>query len=175
MGGNLQNKLIPLFHYALNPGGILFLGTSETTGEFNDLFTPLDRKMKLFQRKETFQTTQRASLNHLYPTVMTQKKDFPPTKGKQASFLASQHHVPMREFTEQALLRQIAPAGALINGQGDILYLHGRTGLYLELAPGEAGIINILKMAREGLRHDLTMALQKAAAVMRSSVVQDCG
>ncbi|HXA48326.1 MAG TPA: PAS domain-containing protein, partial [Burkholderiaceae bacterium] len=39
---------------------------------------------------------------------------------------------------------------------------HGRTGMYLELAPGEVGISNILKMAREGLRRDLTMALQKA-------------
>jgi two-component system CheB/CheR fusion protein len=60
----------------------------------------------------------------------------------------------LRELTEQALLQQVAPAGALVNGQGDILYLHGRTGQYLEPAPGEAGINNILKMAREGLRRD---------------------
>jgi two-component system CheB/CheR fusion protein len=60
-------------------------------------------------------------------------------------------------------LQQFVPAGALVNGQGDILYLHGRTGLYLEPAPGEAGINNLLKMAREGLRRDLTTALHKAA------------
>src|ERR1019366_4019305 len=64
---------------------------------------------------------------------------------------------------EQALLQHVAPASALVNAQGDILYLHGRTGLYLEPAPGEAGINNILKMAREGLRRDLTTALYKAA------------
>ena len=52
MGGELQKKLIPLFHYALNPGGMLFLGTSETVGEFADLFATLDRKSKLYQRKE---------------------------------------------------------------------------------------------------------------------------
>jgi two-component system, chemotaxis family, CheB/CheR fusion protein len=52
MGGDLQKKLIPLFHYALNPGGTLFLGTSETVGEFADLFATLDRKAKLYQRKE---------------------------------------------------------------------------------------------------------------------------
>ena len=52
MGGGLQKKLIPLFHYALNPGGMLFLGTSETVGEFVDLFATLDRKSKLYQRKE---------------------------------------------------------------------------------------------------------------------------
>ena len=52
MGGDLQKKLIPLFHYALNPGGFLFLGTSETVGEFGDLFAALDRKSKLYRRKE---------------------------------------------------------------------------------------------------------------------------
>jgi len=69
----------------------------------------------------------------------------------------------LRELTEQALLQQITPTGALVNGQGDILYLHGRTGMFLEPAPGDAGINNILKMAREGLRRDLTTALHKAA------------
>jgi two-component system CheB/CheR fusion protein len=71
--------------------------------------------------------------------------------------------LPLRELTEQALLQQLAPVAALVNGRGDILYLHGRTGLYLEPAPGEAGINNILKMAREGLRHPLMTALHKAA------------
>ena len=56
-----------------------------------------------------------------------------------------------------------APAGALVDERGDILYLHGRTGQYLEPAPGEAGM-NILKMAREGLRRELTTALHKAVA-----------
>ena len=70
----------------------------------------------------------------------------------------------MRELTERALLQQYAPPGALVNERGDILYLHGRTGKYLEPAPGEAGM-NILKMAREGLRPDLTTALHKAVAL----------
>ena len=62
MGGELQKKLIPLFHYALGPGGTLFLGTSETVGEFEDLFTVLDRKLKLYQRKEDFRGARRAAL-----------------------------------------------------------------------------------------------------------------
>ena len=62
-----------------------------------------------------------------------------------------------------SVLQQYSPVGALINSSGDILYLHGRTGLYLEPAPGEAGM-NILKMARDGLRRDLTAALHKAVA-----------
>lgn len=69
----------------------------------------------------------------------------------------------LRELTEQALLRQVASSGALVNGHGDILYLHGRTGMYLEPAPGDVGVYNILKMARQGLRGELTTALYRAA------------
>ena len=53
MDASLQKKLIPLFHYALAADGILFLGSSETVGEYLDLFTVIDRKAKIFQRKET--------------------------------------------------------------------------------------------------------------------------
>ena len=70
----------------------------------------------------------------------------------------------LRELTEQALLRQVAPTGALVDGNGDILYLHGRTGMYLEPVPGESGVNNILDMAREGLRRELAIALHKAMA-----------
>jgi two-component system CheB/CheR fusion protein len=68
----------------------------------------------------------------------------------------------LHELTERGLLQHYAPVGALVSERGEILYLHGRTGLYLEPAPGEAGM-NILKMAREGLRRELTTALYNAA------------
>ena len=70
----------------------------------------------------------------------------------------------MRELTEQTLLQKVAPVAVLVNAQGDIFYLHGRTGMYLEPAPGDSGVSNILKMAREGLRRDLSTALYKAAS-----------
>jgi two-component system CheB/CheR fusion protein len=158
MGGDLQKKLIPMFHRALNPGGLLFLGTSETVGQFGDLFAALDSKSKVFQRKEDFHGTQRAVLRRFFPPLTAMDAALPRAAGK-TTFPTK---LPLRELTEQALLRQVAPAGALVNGQGDILYLHGRTGMYLEPAPGEAGIDNILKMAREGLRRDLTTTLYKA-------------
>ncbi len=158
MSGDLEKKLIPLFHYALNPGGMLFLGTSETVGEFGDLFASLDRKSKLFQRKEDLHAVQRMALGHFYPP--TTAMGVPPLRV--AGRRPSPAKLPLRELTEQVLLQQVSPAGALVNGQGDILYLHGRTGMYLEPTPGEIGISNILKMAREGLRRDLTMALHKA-------------
>lgn len=158
MGGDLQKKLIPLFHYALNPGGMLFLGTSETVGEFSDLFAALDRKSKLYLRKDDFRGAQRMPPGRYLPPLMAMEPAFQPTAGK----AASPGKLPLRELTEQALLQQVVQAGALVNGHGDILYLHGRTGMYLEPAPGEAGINNILNMAREGLRRELTTALHKA-------------
>ena len=159
MGGDLQKKVIPLYHYALNPGGYLFLGTSETVGEYADLFSTIDRKAKLYQRKDDFHGAQRAALGRFLPPAAAREGAHHKIPAKSAFPVK----MPLRELTEQALLKQVAPAGALVNSQGDILYLHGRTGLYLEPAPGETGINNILKMAREGLRRDLATALHKAA------------
>ena len=161
MGGDLQKKVIPLFHYALNPGGFLFLGTSETVGEFGDLFVALDRKSKLYQRQEYLYGGQHEALGRYLPPMTAIEVAAPHTARFAKTAFPRKPH--LRELTEQALLQQVAPAGALVNDQGDILYLHGRTGQYLEPAQGEAGISNILKMAREGLRRDLTTALHKAA------------
>ena len=163
LGAELQKKLISLFHYALRPGGILFLGTSETAGEQGDLFAVLERKAKIYQRKEDFQGAQRAALGRFLPPLV--EKDLLQTAGK--TMLPAK--LSLRELTEQTLLQQVATVAGLVNANGDILYLHGRTGMYLEPAPGEAGINNMLKMAREGLRRDLTVALHKAA-VSRSTV-----
>jgi two-component system, chemotaxis family, CheB/CheR fusion protein len=69
----------------------------------------------------------------------------------------------LRELTEKALLLHYAQAGVLVNGRGEILHLYGRTGKYLEPAPGDAGM-NILTMAREGLRRELTPALHRAVS-----------
>ncbi|MDO8771573.1 MAG: CheR family methyltransferase, partial [Burkholderiaceae bacterium] len=159
LDSDLQKKLIALFHYALNPGGMLFLGTSETVGEFGDQFAVLDRKSKVYQRNEDFQGARRAALGRFLPPVMVKDTGLPHFTGKVPHTMK----LSLRELTEQSLLQQVAPVGALVNSHGDILYLHGRTGMFLEPAPGEAGINNILKMAREGLRHDLTTALHKAA------------
>jgi two-component system CheB/CheR fusion protein len=161
LGGGLQKKLIPLFHYALNPDGFLFLGTSEGIGDFTELFITLDRKWKLYQRKEDY-GVQRIALSRFLPPMSEIEATLPRPAGKNNIQFVRQHSVPLRELTEKALLEQIAPVAALVNDQGDILYLHGRSGMYLELSEGEAGINNILKMAREGLRMELTTALHKA-------------
>jgi two-component system, chemotaxis family, CheB/CheR fusion protein len=158
LNSDLQKKLIPLFHYALKPAGFLFLGTSETIGEFQDLFSALDRKFRLYQRKEDYLGTLRPGAGQFLPPMTS-----PDTAPQPAAQKTTDHKkLPLRELTEQALLQEIIQAGALVTAQGDILYLYGRTGLYLEPTPGESGPNNILKMAREGLRRDLVTALHKA-------------
>jgi two-component system CheB/CheR fusion protein len=159
LSAELQKRLMPLFHYALNPQGVLFLGTSEGIGDFLTLFGSLDRKAKLYQRKNTDLVVPRVPSRFLAPALMA---DVSPMRGLDKDTLPPK--LPLRELTEQAMLAQVAPAGALINAQGDIYYLHGRTGMYLEPAPGEVGVPNILKMAREGLRPTLSNALHKAVA-----------
>ena len=161
MGTELQKKLISLFHYALAPGGMLFLGTSETVGEFASLFAVMDRKAKIYQRKEDFQSGRRAALDRfLASTPPSATREL--VSAKAVGKPSMPPKLSLRELTEQAVLAQLSPVAALVNGQGDILYLHGRTGLYLEPTEGNAGINNILKMAREGLRPELTNALHRA-------------
>jgi two-component system CheB/CheR fusion protein len=69
LGAELQRKVIPLFHYALNPGGLLFLGTSEGVGSFDDLFGVVDRKAKLYQRKDSVLGLQRTLGNRMLPSL----------------------------------------------------------------------------------------------------------
>lgn len=160
LGSELQKKLIPLFHYALSPDGFLLLGTSESVSDFGDLFTILNRKLKIYQRKEELRGVVRGLPGRLLPPLWNSVADVPVKGGPPA--LASR--LRLKDIAEQALLQQAVPAAALVTAGGDILYLHGRTGMYLEPSPGEAGVSNILRMAREGLKRDLATALHKAAA-----------
>ncbi len=147
----LQKKLLPLFHYSLTPGGVLFLGSAETISTFTDLFAPLNIKSRLFRRRES--------------VLQAEPLEFP------ASFVPTPSGIP-RELTvlkpatnfqslaDQLLLQHFSPPAVLVNDKGDILYINGRTGKYLEPAAGKANW-NIFAMAREGLRFDLGSAFQK--------------
>jgi two-component system CheB/CheR fusion protein len=159
-GGEVRKKLIPLFHYALNPGGFLFLGIAEAVGDFADLFGTVDPACKLYSREAYIQGARSAVPGWPGSPAAAMNSAVPSVAGR--TTMAGR--LSLRDLTEQALLRQVAPTGALVDGNGDILYLHGRTGMYLEPVPGESGVNNILDMAREGLRRELTIALHKAVA-----------
>ena len=159
LSASSQQKLMPLLHYSLRPGGVLYLGTSETVGESSSLFSVENRKWKIYRRKPDVPGGRRVSFER-FGTPLTPFSAPPRSEPEQAK---ARKRPTLRELTERALLNQIVPAGALVQGNGDILYLHGRTGQFLEPTPGEAGTNNILKMAREGLRRELTLALRQAA------------
>lgn len=153
LNSDLQKRLIPLFHYALNPGGTLFLGTSETVGEFVNLYSVLDRHAKLYLRKEDPSNVFRLPVGRFIPSITYEGMD-----QKRLGQQPGGGKVSLRETTERILLERYAPVSVLVNDQGEMLYIHGNTGRYLQLATGDPNI-NILKMAREGLKRDLTIAL----------------
>jgi two-component system, chemotaxis family, CheB/CheR fusion protein len=153
LGGKLQQELIPLFHYALNPGGMLFLGTSEGIGDHRELFTQLHAKSKIYVRRDDIPSA-RAPTSRMFPS-MTQRR---------AS--RERRRLPLRELTERALLQHVTAAAALVNERGDLLFVHGRTGRFLEPPQGESNL-NVLGMAREGLGRELTMALRESVSTAR--------
>ena len=123
------------------------------------MFSTVDRKAKLYQRFGGHRGASRLAAGHVPAPVRLRESASTPVDPS-APVGAK---IAIREVTERALLSQFEPAAAMVTGHGDILYLHGRTGMYLEPTPGETGVNNILKMAREGLRHELTRALHAAA------------
>lgn len=146
-----QHKLMPRFHYALRPGGIMFLGTSETVGAQTDLFAPLDGKARIFRRAETSAGAER--VNFAAP--------FRRARADHASAAVPTAAANMQSDAEQLLLRHYAPAAVLVNAKGDILFVSGRTGKYLEPASGKANW-NVFVMARPGLREELGAGFRKA-------------
>ncbi|MCX6914432.1 MAG: PAS domain-containing protein [Verrucomicrobia bacterium] len=159
----LQKKLIPLFHYSLNPGGFLLLGSAETVGEFSDLFTPLDGRTRLYRRLESDPQIEKITFSNTFTPPLRAE---PPRPLKQPANLQSE--------AEQLLLSRYSPAAVIVNKEGDIVFISGRTGKYLEPAMGKANM-NIFAMAREGLSLDLNNAFRKALRqkdpVIRKNVV----
>lgn len=154
--GELQKRLLPLFHYALKPQGFLFLGSAETVGGFGDLFTSLDNKWKIYQRRDGATERDLASLS--FPSFQAEPLD---REGR-----VKQGAVPkgtLAESAQQVLVASFTPPAVFINAKGDILYVNGRTGKYLEPSMGRASM-NVYDMAREGLRYELGSAVRKARA-----------
>lgn len=146
---DVQKKLMPLFHYSLGPNGILFLGSAETIGGFGDLFVPLSGKSRLFRRKDSAPRPEPVEFPSSFSApVATEVR--PPAKPP----------VSLQAQADQLVLQRYAPPAALVNDKGDIFYISGHTGKYLEPAAGKANW-NIFVMVREGLRYELSSAFQK--------------
>jgi PAS domain-containing protein len=149
----VQKKLLPMFHYSLNPGGILFLGSAETIGEHTGLFAPLHGKSRLFRRTESILRPEQV----VFPSSFSSAS---PSTAPEAG-PAPISPVSLQSVADQLVLQRYAPPAVLTNDKGDICYVSGRTGKYLEPAAGKANW-NVFAMAREGLRYELGDAFQKA-------------
>ena len=152
----LQNRLIPAFHYALKPGGVLFLSPSESIGNHTELFSSLNRKWKFYRATHSITSSRAAMANVLSWAAETAGKASEVTisKPKETNFA---------ELTRRVLVQYFAPASVVTDLKGDILYVHGETGKYLRPAPGQASL-NIVEMAREGLELELRAAIRIAAS-----------
>jgi two-component system CheB/CheR fusion protein len=148
----LQKKLLPIFHYSLNQGGVLFLGSAETVSVFTDLFAPLNIKSRLFCRRESVLPAE---------SLVLPASFVPAPAGVHKELLMLKPAANLQSLADKLLLQHFSPPAVLVNDKGDILYISGRTGKYLEPAAGKANW-NIFAMAREGLRFDLGSAFQKA-------------
>ena len=156
----LQQRLIPLFHYSLRPGGLLLLGCSESIGRLGHLFVPLQSKLRLFQRQNRAAGTRPDLLLNSYPPLSGKAKEVKVKKSEQS---ASDSSSPgLQAAADRVLLQVYAPAAVVLNRDADIVYISGRTGKYLEPAAGRADW-NIHAMARDDLRAPLAQAIKKAA------------
>ena len=151
LNSQLQDRVIPLFHYALGRNGYLFLGTSENVTRQSRLFLAVDKTQRIFRRRAPFERT-----IPQFPLTVPAVRRMSPTRAQTSAVEPS-----LKATTERLLLDQFAPAYAVINTDGDLLQSSGRTGKYLELPPGTPDT-NIFNMARPGLRLELRAALQRA-------------
>ena len=144
----LQKRILPLFHYALNPGGILLLGTSETVGGFNDLFETVDKKYKVYNKKNI-----PGPATFFIPRMRTEDEPKPKPEPFQ--------HVDLQKVGEQMLLYRYSPASVMVNERFEIVQFIGQTGPFLDPVPGDASL-NLLRMVKSGLHLELRAAFQKA-------------
>ncbi len=158
MDRSMQRRILAILHYALNSGGVLFLGGSESLGDMADSFVTRNRLRKIYRKKEG---AHRGLLP--YPGRPDSRENPPvPFDRQQETPSLAEWPPSYRRRAERELLAHFAPASALVTRSGDILYIYGRTGRYLEPCEGEANV-NIVRMAREGLRQRLGTALHRAA------------
>ena len=152
MEPTLQEKLFTLFNYSLNPGGIMVLGNAETIGNLNDFFETIDNRLKIY----------RSSSSNNTPKLL----DFPSSfsMSKKQSFITKSNtrtDLNIQTLANQVLLQRFAPASILVNNKGEIIYIIGRTGKYLEPVT-ENSTWNIFTMARDGLFQTLPNAFRSA-------------
>jgi len=156
----LQRRLLPLFHYSLRSGGVLVLGSSETVGTISRLFEPIDSKLRLYLRLNPVAASgPNALVKSFSPLLNLTKEPAVSPSTSQAPRVATAES--LQSDADYVLLQVHAPAAVVVNGAGDIVYISGRTGKYLEPAAGKANL-NFHAMVRDSLREPIAAALKQA-------------
>jgi two-component system CheB/CheR fusion protein len=165
---DLQKKLLPLFHYCLNPGGFLVLGNAETIGPATDLFVQLGGKERIFRRLET--SAQLARMH--FPVAFKHLPGHAQASGLLETGKALPQQPDIQMLASAFLLEHYSPVAVLTSEAGDILYIHGKTGHLLEPAAGRANW-NLFAMAREDLNHALFEVFHRAVRKKEVLEVKD--
>lgn len=155
LGSELQRKLVPLFHYALTDEGHLVLGKAETIGPYGHLFQDLGKNNHIFKAINN----QISYVELDFPSRLTVSNPLDKKESEKTSDMTKSDS-NFQAMADQLLLRQYSPAAVIINQEGDILYVNGRTGAYLEPAAGKANW-NIHAMIHDDISHDLELAIAK--------------
>ncbi|MGV0818217.1 CheR family methyltransferase [Martelella sp. AMO21009] len=153
-GPELQNRVIPTFHYALKPTGYLFLGTSESIGRHTDLFTPVDKRNRIYQASPYANPT--SHLRHFFGEAPSVPRNTGGRSERSSGF-------PLTTNVEKQVLEHFSPPHVVTDKDGDIVYYSARTGQFLE---AQQGLPNrqLLAMAKYGLRLELRSAFAEAVA-----------
>jgi two-component system CheB/CheR fusion protein len=159
-GGDVQNQVIPIFHYALKPDGCLFLGSAENVSQFGEFFAPIDKKHRIFRRRSDVSPSVRLPimLNALRPGHLTELMPRRSPLGGTA----------LRQIVDHQVIERFSPPHVVVNQDGDIVYYSTRTGKYLE-APGGSPTRQFLASARKGLKLDLRTLFREAVESGRPS------
>ena len=152
-----QKKILPAFHYALKPGGFLFLGASESVGAFSELFECADKQQKIFSKKPAptpiFRMADSLGHSTANPQIPSGASGGTPEEIRAGP--------DAQREADRVTLKQFGPPGVLVNAELQVLEFRGSTGAYLEVPAGKASF-DLLRMAREGLALPLRAALTKA-------------
>ena len=169
LGSELQQQVIPTFHYALKPGGFLFLGSSESLNQYQNLFTPIDKKHRIFQSLDLGDGRPRMPIPVEEMRVATHSFDQPERPQR-----TTNHRI--RQRAEHQVMERHSPAHVVIRSEGEIVFYSARTRRYFD-TPRGAPNRQLFELVQRELRQDLRSLLREARETgkpaLRHSVMPD--
>lgn len=147
----LQKKALATFHYSLNENGYLLLGKSETNSSMSEQFSPVNKKDKLFMRKNSATSVIKSSTRYSEKRLHTNEESEPETEKKRTDF---------KKIADELLLSRFTPASVVVNEAMDIILFNGNTNSYLGQQSGKPSH-NLFKMAKGSLAIELRNIIHK--------------